>query len=179
MELKIEEKDRDKVLTEISECQGRILQTLIPTIISVGLISIADRKNIALITLFSAFSVLFASSIYVASLSYKIFRNATFIRALTDHNGKSNTIHWEKALSIFVKRENPPFFLGYETRTISIIYLVFSLAYIFIFYGISSILSVFLGVILALVSIRIYFIPEHAEEYYLKWKKILKEHSCQ
>jgi hypothetical protein len=72
MALEIDKKDHDKVLSEISDCQGRILQTLVPTIISVGLISIADRENIALITLVTSFSVLFGSSLYVASLSYKI-----------------------------------------------------------------------------------------------------------
>ena len=34
MSLNIDKKDYDKVLSEISDSQGRILQTLVPTIIS-------------------------------------------------------------------------------------------------------------------------------------------------
>jgi len=76
--------DRDQGRTELEQCQERIMQTLAPILIVVGLISIADRENVALITLCSSFTVLFGSSLYVASLGYKIFRNTTFIQALNE-----------------------------------------------------------------------------------------------
>lgn len=173
--MQVFDKDREKVVAEISDCQSRILQTLVPTIISVGLISIADRENIALITLFSAFAVLFASSLYVGSLTYKIFRNAAFIRALTDLNQSDSHICWEKALSVFVKSEAPPKIVGSETRAISIIYLVFSFAFIFMFYGINPLMSALLGVILIFVALRIYILPSSSEKYYESWKRILTQ----
>ncbi len=172
--MKIEEKDREKVLAEISECQGRILPTLVPTILSVALISIADRKNFALITLVSAFSVLFASSLYVASLSYKIFRNASFIRVFTGHIESEDKVHWEKALSKFNENKSSPMIIGFETKTIAIIYIVFSMAYTLMFYSINSILAVLLGIVLAIVALRIYFIPSYSNRYDQKWERVLE-----
>jgi hypothetical protein len=32
----------------------------------------------------------------------------------------TDTIHWEKALSLFSELESPPKIIGYETKTISI-----------------------------------------------------------
>lgn len=46
MDILINQKDREKIILEISECQNRIVQIMVPTIISVGLISIADRENL-------------------------------------------------------------------------------------------------------------------------------------
>jgi len=178
MSLNIDKKDYDKVLSEISDSQGRILQTLVPTIISVGLISIADRENVALITLITSFSVLFGSSLYVASLSYKIFRNACFIRAVTEQSMVTDTIHWEKALSLFNAMESPPKIIGFETKTVSIIYFVFSIAFTFMFYEMNALLSIIFGIILSLVAIRIYLIPRAADAYYAKWTNILTNYQA-
>jgi len=171
--MEIDEKDRDKIIAEISECQGRILQTLVPTIIAVGLISIADREKFALITLITAFSVLFGTSVYVASLSYKIFRNSSFIRALTDRVTSKNTVYWEEALSKFNQYQSPPAIIGYETKTIGIVYLVFSLTYVFMFYELDPLITCILGFVLAAVAFRILFIPSSATKYHTKWKKVL------
>jgi hypothetical protein len=173
MSMKINEKDREKIISEISECQGRILQTLVPTIIAIGLISIADREEFALITSVTAFSVLFGTSVYVASLSYKIFRNSSFIRALTDRAETSNTIYWEEALSKFNKYQSPPAIIGYETRTIAVVYLVFSLTYTYMFYEIYPLVTTVLGFVLATVALRILFIPNSAETYHRKWTRVL------
>lgn len=169
------EKDYEKVVKEISECQGRILQTFVPTIIAIGLIPVADRQKFALITLVCSFAILFGSSLYVASLSYKIFRNAAFIQALTELNKSGAVLSWERALLIFNEKRPAPGVLGTETRTISAIYATFSATYILMFYEISPLFAFFFGVILAGVATRIWFIPERYVSYYDTWKKVLNE----
>jgi cell division protein FtsL len=178
MELNIDEKDRVKILSEISDSQNRVIQIFVPTILAIGLISIADKEKFALTTLFAAFAILFSSSLYIASLSYKIFRNAMFLRAVTSqkNNEKDNVVHWEKALSIFTKKVNPPKIIGYETKTIAIIFIMFAFIYTFMFYYIHPIASVVLGLVLISVAIRILFIPFRAEEYYNKWQDVLKDY---
>ena len=64
----INEKDREKIEMEIAHSQGRIIQTLVPTILALGLLGIASPENIRDITLGSAFAVLFSSSLYVTSV---------------------------------------------------------------------------------------------------------------
>lgn len=176
--MKLDEKDREKVLKEIADCQSRILQTLVPTILAVGLVSIADKKNFALITLFSSFAILFAASLYIANLSYKIFRNATFIKALSERecDKDDNMIHWEKALSLFSKKANPPKIIGYETKTIAVIFLVFSAVYGVMFFSMQPYLSVGFGLILGVVALTILKIPSKSEEHYRMWKQVLNEY---
>lgn len=173
--MNIEESDRQKVIDEIAACQERILQTFVPTIISVGLIAIADRENFATITMVCAFAVLFGSSLYVASLSYKIFRNACFIRALGDVAPKNNSIHWEDMLSRFHKVLNPPRIIGYETRTIAFIYMIFALAFIYMFHEIDLVMSIVFGMLLFVVGLRIYLIPRNADRYHTQWLQLLTE----
>lgn len=176
MNLTIHEKDREKVLAEIAECQSRVIQTLVPTIIAVGLISIADKKNLAMITVVAAFAVLFCSSLYVASLNYKIFRNASFVRALAEIAPVSGTIHWETALSLFYRKVTPPHIIGYEVRTVSVVYLVFAAAYVYMFYKLNLLLTIILGLVLAAVAVRIFLIPFRAQTYCQQWKDVLNEH---
>jgi hypothetical protein len=171
----LDDSDRQKVLDEITACQERILQTFVPTIIAVGLIAIADRETFASITLVSAFAVLFGSSLYVASLSYKIFRNACFIRALSDIAPKSSTLHWEDMLSRFNQEQTPPKIIGYETRTIAFIYMIFSLAFIYMFYAISLPMTLLFGTMLFIVALRLFLIPRDAERYHQQWLLLLNE----
>ncbi len=139
-----------------------------------GLFSIADREKFALITLITAFSVRFGTSIYVASLSYKIFRNASFISAITDTNTTGErTVYGEEMHSRFNREQSPPIIIGYETKTIAMVYLVFSVTYIFMFYKMSPLITVFLGSILVLVALRILLIPSAAGKYRAKWKAVL------
>lgn len=173
--MNVEENDRQKVIDEIAACQERILQTFVPTIISVGLIAIADRENFATITMVCAFAVLFGSSLYVASLSYKIFRNACFIRALGDITPKSNTAHWEDMLSRFHHAMTPPAIIGYETRTIAFIYMIFALAFIYMFHEIDLVMSVLFGLLLFVVGLRVYLIPRNADRYHKQWLLILND----
>lgn len=178
MSIKLEEKDREKVVSEISDCQSRIVQVLVPTVIAVGLISIADRDKFALITLITSFAILFSSSLYIASLSYKIFRNASFLRVVSELEDKEKTsLHWERALSMFGKLIKPPFIIGYETKTISVIFIVFSISFVFMFFEMNSILSVVLGSILLIVGLSIFFIPFYSEKYYESWKKVIQTYN--
>ena len=178
MKLKLDEKDKDKILTEIADCQNRILQTLVPTILAVGLVSIADKKNFALITLFSSFAILFGASLYIANLSYKIFRNATFIKAVSERecDENDNMIHWEKALSIFSSKANPPKIIGYETKTIAVIFLVFAIVYTMMFFSMQPILSVAFGLVLGFIALTILNVPSKSQEYYVMWKRVLDEY---
>ena len=167
--------DREQVRAELEQCQERIIQTLVPTLIAVGLISIADRENIALITLCSSFAVLYGSSLYVASLSYKIFRNTTFIQALNERNSSDSDIYWWGALSRYNQLYSPPLVIGYETTTISVVYFVFSIAFVIMFYEIQLLLSLALGFLLASVAIRIFIIPREAKNQLSAWRTVFKE----
>lgn len=175
MEFKVNEKDREKVAAEISEAQGRIIQIFVPTILAVGLISIADKENFALITLFASFAILFGSSLYIANLSYKIFRNATFIKAASEKEEpkESGVIHWEKALSLFAAKKEQPKIIAYETKTIAVIFIVFALIYTMMFYKMNALLSVVFGVILLSLAIKIFLIPSRSKEFYETWKSVL------
>jgi len=172
--VKLDENDRQKVIDEIAACQERILQTFVPTIIAVGLIAIADRENFATITLVSAFVVLFGSSLYVASLSYKIFRNACFIRALSEI-APSATVHWEDMLSRFNKAQTPPRIIGYETHTVAFIYVIFSLAFVYMFYEINLPVTLLFGAMLFTVALRLFLIPRGADRYHKQWLAILEQ----
>lgn len=171
----IQDWDRDKVISEMSDCQSRILQILVPTLVSVGLISVADREHFAIITIICAFSVLFYSSFYSASLSYKIFRNASFIRALSERKGATTSFNWEAALAKFNSTKSAPRVLGYETKTLATVYLVFVLSFVFMFIDIETVLSLVLGVILVVVAVRIYLIPGYADKYLSNWKEVMSE----
>jgi len=173
--VKLADSDRQKVIDEISASQERILQTFVPTIIAVGLIAIADRENFATITLVSAFVVLFGSSLYVASLSYKIFRNACFIRALSEFAPSTGSLHWEDLLSRFNKAQTPPKIIGYETHTVAFIYMIFSLAFIYMFYVINLPITLLFGTMLFIVALRLFLIPRNADRYHEQWLSILTQ----
>jgi len=173
--VKLDENDRNKVVAEIADCQGRILQVFVPTIIAVGLISIADRQNIATITMVCAFVVMFGSSLYVANLSYKIFRNACFVRAVTTLAPKDGVVHWEEMLSRFNREQAPPAIIGYETRTIAFIYMIFAGAFFYMFREIDLLSSALFAAVLFAVALRMFLIPNAAERFHRQWVEILSE----
>jgi hypothetical protein len=147
----------------------------VPTIIAIGLISVADRQKFAFITLVCSFAILFGSALYVASLSYKIFRNAAFIQALMDVHKNGTCLTWESALRLFNKEVEAPRILGSETKTISAIYATFSATYVLMFYEISVYFSFLFGVVLFAIAVRIWFIPRKHASYYDAWKKVLNK----
>jgi|GEM_PF-6655017 len=174
--MELSEKDKDKIVGEISDCQGRIVQTFVPTIIAVGLISISDRENFALVTIISSFAVLFGSSLYVASLSFKIFRNASFLEEYNRILGSGKVTDWERLLTAFWEKQSTPIIIGYETRSIAVVYFVFSLAFLGMFYELGhTLILISLFAALIFVALRILFIPARAKNYRATWNDVLSE----
>ena len=87
--LVVSKSSHEKVIKEIADSQTRVVQTLVPTILAIGLIAVAASASLGGsegasrfrldIVVGCTFAILFSSSIYVAALSYKIFRNGTFL----------------------------------------------------------------------------------------------------
>ncbi len=130
----LHEEDLKKVVREIEQLQGRVLQTLVPTILAFGLIAFAGGEQINYLTLGGAFAVLFTSSLYVASLSYKIFRNSAFLQVFHHHANTEDTIYYENLMAKYRKKKGEPVIINAETTTASIIYAVLSFTFFFIFY---------------------------------------------
>ncbi|AWL12221.1 hypothetical protein HMF8227_01748 [Saliniradius amylolyticus] len=169
------ESNREQVANELRGCQERTLQTLVPTIIAVGLIAIADRENFALITLVSSFAVLFCSGLYLASLAYKIFRNGAYLTALDELDPESAVHSWGAALSRFHELSQPPRIIGYETTTVALIYAVFSGAFFLMFYEIHLLLASALALVLFAVALRLFLIPRNGASYLNDWRQVLKD----
>lgn len=163
--VRLDETDRENVHKEISQCQGRVIQTLVPTILALGLIAIADPENLGTLSLGCAFAVLFSSSLYVASLSFKIFRNATFLSTFLPEGSDETTIHWEKALVEFNTRQRIPKILRAETTTAAAIYAVLALTFCYIFIRI-HIIATLVGTLLLLgVALRIFILYKSTHKY--------------
>lgn len=169
------EKNRDQVLSELQACQDRTLHTLVPTIIAVGLISIGDREYFALVTLISSFAVLFGSSLYVASLAYKIFRNGSYLQVLSEYDPAADMHSWNAALQKFNKVAKIPKIIGFETKTIAVIYLAFAGSFTLMFYGIHNLLAPILGGILVLIALQIALIPRMSATYLSHWRQVFSE----
>lgn len=174
--IKIPDTEKARVQSEISDCQGRILKVLMPTLLSLGAISLAKVESSPFLTLASAFAVLFSSSLYIASLSYKIFRNATFLKVLIAH-APDQTNSWEDALIRFNGLKKPPFFIGYETRTIGFIYLIFAACFYVMFKDVAYGWAIGLGLAIACIAARILLIPTRVTQMTKQWEDSLCEMS--
>jgi len=175
--LKLHEEDRKAFHDEIQQCQSRVLQTLVPTILALGLIAVADPENIGGLSLGCAFAVLFSSSLYVASLSFKIFRNASFLDAFSDREAKQGAeyVRLSDAISYFNAQSVSPTVLRAETSTAALIYLVLAVTFGYIFYSVNLIVTIICTVILLSVSIRIIHIYKSFSEYKEVWKDYIYE----
>ena len=102
-----------------------------------------------------------------------------FLKALSDttNNETSNTIHWEKALSLFTQQAIPPKIIGYETKTIAVIYMMFSIVFIVMFFPMSFYYSVGLGAILFFIAFKIFSLPNKAGEYYNTWVEVIESYN--
>ncbi len=169
--MSVDEKDLKRVQTELSQCQARVLQTLVPTILGFGLIAIANPQSIRDVTLGCNFAILFSSSLYVASLSYKIFRNAAFLRTFLTAEVEKNKIYWEKVLSKYWE-EHHPFPIHSETTTAGFIYVVLALTFLFIFYKVDPIAASIGTVLLLLVALSIFMIYVKKGNYQKTWEDI-------
>lgn len=174
---KLHEEDRKAFHDEIQQCQSRVLQTLVPTILALGLIAVADPKNIGGLSLGCAFAVLFSSSIYVASLSFKIFRNASFLDTFSDREAEqgSEYVRLSDAISFFNDQSISPTVLRAETSTAALIYLVLALTFGYIFYSVNLIVTIVCTVILLSVSLRIIHIYRSFSKYKEVWEGYISE----
>lgn len=169
--MSVDEKDREKVETEIETCQARVIQTLVPTILALGLISIADPQSIRNVTMGCAFAVLFSSSLYVASLSYKIFLNASFLQVFGRTDIKKNKIYWEDALSEY-RKKHLPMIIHSETTTAAAIYMVLSFMFFFIFHKVNLIASFVAAAVLLFNSICIFLVYKRRHKCLKKWQDV-------
>lgn len=163
--LSLSEADVSALNTEIESCQDRIVRVLVPTIISFGITSIGQvgvgaSGALNYEILFGAlFSVLFSSSLYITSMSYKIFERAAFLRVLT-----GDRTDWETVVHRYRKRYSPRI-IGSETSTISLIYMVLSILFGAVFWGkMPTPVVVGATVVLFVIAFRIWLIPRQRFE---------------
>ncbi len=116
---------RERIQREIEDCQKRITQVLVPTIVGFGLLGVSTfgaiesvEESTILIFLFAFLAVFVTSGLYITSLSYRIFRNAAFLRKFSEKEGD-----WERMLKKY-NEVNPPRILDLETTTIGLIYTI-------------------------------------------------------
>ena len=167
-DIPVDEKVRQKIENEISQCQARVAQTLVPTILAMGLLAVADPKNIRVVTLGCAFAVLFSSGTYVASLTYKIFRNASFLKVFV-------VAPWETALSKY--RGNSVlnrFFwpIGSESCAAGAIYLALAATFFFIFYTVNRPASIVCTAILTMNALSIFLVYKRASKMDKAWEEV-------
>ena len=67
--------------------------------------------------------------------------------------------------------------IGYETKTIAVVYFVFAITFIFMFYRINPVINLILGSILILLSLRIFLIPWTTRKYEKRWTAVLDSFS--
>jgi hypothetical protein len=130
----VHDADITQVVGEMQQMQSRVMQTLVPTILALGLISFAGRESINYLSFGGAFAVLFTSSLYVSSLSYKIFRNAAFLSVFNRKVDTKDTIYYENLMKKYRSIKHDPPVIHAETTTAAIIYLVLSITFFFIFF---------------------------------------------
>lgn len=182
--MKVDTGDWHKIRREIEQCQARVLQTLVPTILSLGLIAFSRFVNEAevgsppYITMGATFAVLLASSLYIASLSYKIFMNAGFLSVFAEK--KPDTIYWEDVVVKFRELAGRPRIIHSETTTAAMIYIILTAIYVFIFASLSAVRAslgamVFLIIstlLLISVAIRIYWAFYDSKNQKDAWQQI-------
>lgn len=157
------EEAREKISSEIKECQDRVVRVLVPTIISFGLASVgnmgaqggvifSDR-----IVFGALFAVLFSSSLYIASLSYKIFERAAFLRYFAREEER---LEWEEVVQRY-REEHSPRFIGSETSAVAWIYTTLAVTFGVLFWDQFDPLVVGgCTLVLLAVAIRIWLLPQ-------------------
>ena len=110
----LDDKSREKVIKEISELQARVLQTLVPTILALGLIAVAASAKLGSsdgtggfepkIIMGCTFAILFTSGLFVAALSYKIQFNGNCLRVFPPRDSKKGEVDWEEAKRVYLGR---------------------------------------------------------------------------
>lgn len=163
--LRLSESAEDALNREIESCQDRIVRVLVPTIVSfgitaVGRVGVSGGGVVSYDVLFAAlFAVLFSSSLYIASMSYKIFERAAFLRVLSEQD-----TDWETVVSEYRSAYSPRV-IGSETSAIGWIYMVLA-----VMFGVLFLEKVWFPatagatVLLFAVALRIWLIPRDRSE---------------
>lgn len=135
----------DRARSEIANCQQRITQVFVPTIIGFSISALGGimavpfgsaKSNIGmevfiLLFLFSFFSVFISSSIYIMSLSYKIFRNAAFLKECSTDDDWENLL---KDYNTSIKSKAFHKLMELETTAIGLVYSILSIVYCMLIY---------------------------------------------
>ncbi len=167
------EDDRRYVESEIQGAQTRVMQTLVPTILSLGLIAICNTNQLGRVSMGCAFGVLFSSSLYVAALSYKIFRNGAFLAAFPPAE-KPGALRWERLLTDFNEQRKQTIIQA-ETPTAAVIYAVLALTFLFIFVPAEPVLACGGTAVLLVVSLLIFSIYRRKREFKGRWTTIKEQ----
>jgi cell division protein FtsL len=177
------DKDREKVVREIEQLQGRVIQTLVPTILAFGLVAFAGAEKVNYLSLGGIFAVLFTSSLYVAATSYKIFKNSAFLQTFDPAENTEDTIYYENINMLARERkirdfkQEPPI-IKTETTTASVIYAVLALTFFYIFYmereaEVGFLIATSIGTtILLLNSFIIFMVYVKRNENKERWEKV-------
>lgn len=117
----------------------------------------------------------FCSSLYVASLSYKIFVNAGFLAEfLSIKINESKTVHFEHIIGLY-RKMHKLFPIHTETTTTGVIYAVLALTFFFIFYKEYVIASIICLLILLIIALSILLIYFYRDLFRKRWHKIKVE----
>lgn len=172
--LAVFEADRDKVTQEISQCQSRVIQTMVPTILALGLIAVADSNCVGILTLGCCFSILFCSSLYVACLSHKIFKNSRFLKVFCRPQARKGTVYWEHALDRY-RSSTDRLPLSSETVTAGTIYAVLAMTFFFVFHESYPVASLVCALLLLAVAFAIFAVYVQRNRSVAAWKIVRSE----
>jgi hypothetical protein len=70
--------DRAKVENEISSLENKVLQIIIPSMLSIGLVSIVGSQHYGKVAMAGTCAIIMSSGTSVATLSYKKFKTLVF-----------------------------------------------------------------------------------------------------
>jgi hypothetical protein len=164
------ENDYKYVTEEMQRCQKRIASTIVSLILSIGLIGTSKftGTKVAHISMYSHFGVLLCASLYISSLTFKIFRNAAFIQYM---NAIQNIPAWEAVLEKFNEKTRVSL---YETTAVWFIFLFLDLAYC-VLYITEDWIFVVISFIILLIPLILILLFMRKRYYVNKWKDSLEE----
>ena len=185
MNIRTDKKSRDKVEQELFQLQSRVIQTLVPTILGIGLVSvgtvaIGGQPEPTKVTAGATFAILFTTSLYIASLTFKIFMNAAFL-SVFDPSTEQGKISWEEAVGKYRRGIYLLGFLRAESMAIGIIYVVLAATFLYMFFDVGddtfsrAILYVSTGV-LVLTALLIILVYATRTRHDKRWSDIKTEY---
>ena len=98
--------------------------------LSIGLVSIVGSEHYGKVAMAGTCAIIMSSEKFVATLSYKIFQNAAFLRVFVTPVGHPGELSWEDAL-IKIREGWISLIIPTETTPAAIIYFLFAGAYLY------------------------------------------------